>query len=273
MTDLLSVEASECTHCGDCAAACPMALITVDGDLPQTAPEAPSRCILCGHCVAACPTEGLQHSKMPMEQCQALTSAWRSTPAAVGQLIKGRRSIRHYESRPVDKSVLLSILDIARYAPTGMNTQSVKWLLVYDSAQVKRLAAGVIDWMREMAKQCTDIAGRYNAAPLVAAWEAGRDPILRGCPHLLIAYGLEADPVAPGSCMIALTTAEIAALPFGLGTCWAGFLHWAVRSSPQMKQLLNLPANCVMHGGLMIGYPAETYTRIPPRKNADVIIR
>ena len=31
--------------------------------------------------------------------------------------------------------------------------------------------------------------------------------------------------------------------------------------------------DCVMHGGLMIGYPAETYTRIPPRKNADVMIR
>ncbi len=229
MTTLLSIDESQCTYCGQCAAACPMGLVTVDGHLPQTADDAVKRCVLCGHCVAACPEMSLMHSSLNMEDCQPLLADWRSTPQVVGQLIKGRRSMRRYRPDAVERAVLESVLDIARYAPTGMNSQTVEWLVVYEREEVKKLASAVIEWMRELSAKNELIAGSYNAGPLVAAWDAGCDPILRGCPHVIIAHGKERDHFAQSSCTIALTTAELAALPFGLGTCWAGFLHLAAR--------------------------------------------
>ena len=266
MANLLSIAESECTRCGECAAVCPMAFVRIGPRGPRTLPDAEAKCMLCGHCVAACPVKSLQHSRLPAEQCLPLAEGWRSEPGAVEQLIKGRRSIRRYQPQPVDRSILLSVLDVARYAPTGMNSQSVKWLVVYEAAAVKKLSGAVIDWMRSVQSRNELVAGKYNPAPLIGAWDAGHDPILRGCPHVLIAYGHENDPMAQGSCIAALTTAELAAVPLGLGTCWAGFLHMATLLSPPVRQALGLPEGHVMHGGLMIGYPAETYYRIPQRK-------
>jgi nitroreductase len=246
-----------------------MGLVVIGSRAPRTVRTASERCVRCGHCVAACPVQLLRHEQLP-EQCLPLDPDWRGTADAVGQLIRGRRSIRHYKPEAVKKSLLLSVLDAARYAPTAMNSQSVKWLIVYNDSEVKKLSSAVIDWMRELTRKDEAVAGRYSAATLVAAWEAGMDPILRGSPHVLVAYGAEDDPMASASCTIALTTADLAAQPLGLGTCWAGFLHLAARTVPAVQEALGLPAGHVMHGGLMIGYPAETFRRVPPRKPLTV---
>lgn len=264
MSSLLSLEESQCTRCGACAAVCPMALVRVGRRGPRTIPDAAEKCILCGHCLAACPVGTLRHSRLPSEELPPLEPGWRGSPAGVRQLIQGRRSLRRYEDRPVDRAVLQNILDMARYAPTGMNSQPVCWLVVYEAAEVRKLSAAVIDWMRSLAANHEWIAGAYNPAPLIAGWDAGVDTILRGCPHVLIASAPN-HPLAHDACTAALITAELAALPFGLGTCWAGFLHLAARSSSAVQELLALPENRVMHGALMIGYPRETYYRIPPR--------
>jgi nitroreductase len=72
------------------------------------------------------------------------------------------------------------------------------------------------------------------------------------------------------SCTIALTALELAALPFGLGACWAGFLKLAAMFSLQVHESLDLPPHHAMHGGLMIGYPQETFFSIPPRKQLRI---
>jgi nitroreductase/NAD-dependent dihydropyrimidine dehydrogenase PreA subunit len=270
MTTLLSIDESICTYCGECAAACPMGLVTVENCLPKTPNDAAERCVLCGHCIAACPELSLNHAGLDAEDGFPLLADWRSTPQMVEQLIKGRRSIRRYRPDAVEKSTLLEILDIARYAPTGVNSQTVEWLVIYDREEVKKLAGSVIEWMRELGEKNQLIGGRYDPSLLVAAWEGGYDPILRGCPHVIIAHGSEKDHFAPSSCTIALTTVELAALPFELGTCWAGFLHLAARSSSKVHESLGLPTGNIMHGGLMIGYPQESYHSIPPRKPLNI---
>jgi nitroreductase len=208
----------------------------------------------------------LSHRELDSDQCHPLLADWRSTPEVIEQLIKGRRSIRRYRPDAVEKPVLEAVLETARFAPTGMNSQTVEWLVVYDREEVRKLASAVIEWMRALSTKNELVAGSYNPGPLVATWDAGYDPILRGCPHVIIAHGKASDSFAQGSCTIALTTLELAALPYQLGTCWAGFLHLATRCSPQVHEALGLPTGNVMHGGLMIGYPAEEYHAIPPRK-------
>jgi nitroreductase len=105
---------------------------------------------------------------------------------------------------------------------------------------------------------------------MLKAWEMGRDPVLRKAPALVIAYGADDDPMAQPSSMIALTTLELAALSFGLGTCWAGFLYYAAKSSCEVATSLGLPAGHHMCGGMMIGYPEFEYSRIPARKPSRV---
>lgn len=270
MASLLCIEESLCTHCGQCAMVCPMALVRIGKRGPRTIPDAEKKCILCGHCIAACPVKALQHTRLPAEECLPLEENWRSDPETLKKLIRGRRSIRLYQNKPVDRSILESILDMTRYVPTGMNAQPVCWLVVYDTEEVKKLAGGVIGWMRSLMEKNELVSGWYNPAPLIAGWDVGVDTILRGCPHLLIAHGPQENVMSRDSCVIAMTTAELAAPSFGLGACWAGFLQVAMFHSPEVQQLVNLPQGHLLYSALMIGYPQVTYHRIPPRKKLKV---
>jgi nitroreductase len=241
-------------------------IITLGEGFPVTIEKIEKGCITCGHCVAACPTAALSHVRMKPEACEPLDSGWRLTPEQVGQLIKGRRSIRNFRPEPLTPDLIADLLDIVRHAPTGMNSQTVAWKVILDEQEVQFLSLAVVEWLRTLGDDFP-----YSVKGMLKAWEMGRDPILRKAPALIIAHGAADDPMVSASATIALATLDLAALPFGLGTCWAGFLAMASASSPGVATALGLPPGHRMHGGLMIGYPEFEYARIPTRNPARVI--
>jgi len=268
---LITVDESKCRRCGFCARACPVGIIALGEGFPATGypttiEKIEKGCITCGHCVAACPAGALAHRGMKPEECSPLAPGWRLTTEQVGQLIKGRRSIRNYRPEPLDPELISQLLDIVRYAPTGMNSQTVCWKVVLDEQEVQFLSLAVIEWLRTRGDDFP-----YSVRGMLKAWEMGRDPILRKAPALIVAHGAADDPMSSASATIALATLDLAALPFGLGTCWAGFLTMAAAGSYEVATALGLPPGHRMLGGMMIGYPEFEYARIPARNPAQVI--
>ena len=267
---LITIDQSKCQRCGFCARACPVGIIALGEGFPTTGfpttiEKIEKGCITCGHCVAACPNGALSHCRISAAECTPLEDGWRLTPEQVGQLIKGRRSIRNFRKEPLKQDVIEQLLDIVRYAPTGMNTQTVSWKVILDEQEIQFLSLAVIEWLRTLeGEQVHGIKG------MLKAWEKGRDPILRKAPALIIAHGAVDDPMVSASATIALATLDLAALSFGLGTCWAGFLYQAALSSSGVATALGLPPGHRMYGGVMIGYPEFEYSRIPTRKPAEV---
>ena len=106
---------------------------------------------------------------------------------------------------------------------------------------------------------------------IIDTFSAGEDIIFRNAPVLVIAHAPSNLSISMTSCTIALTTMELAAKGYGLGTCWAGLLMMAVadRFEPVINRL-NLPLNQWCYGAMMMGYPAFSYQRIPARKKPDV---
>ncbi len=268
---LINVDESKCGKCGLCARACPAGIVVLGEGFPitgfpTTVEKIEKGCITCGHCVAACPNAALSHVRMKPEECMPLEPGWRLSPGQIGQLIRGRRSVRNFRPDPLGPDLVAELLDIVRYAPTGMNSQSISWKVVLDEQEIQFLSLAVVEWLRTL--QGDEVHGIKG---MLKAWEMGRDPVLRKAPALVIAYGEDGDPMAQPSSMIALTTMELAALSFGLGTCWTGFLYFAAKSSYEVATALALPPGHHMCGGLMIGYPEFEYSRIPTRNPARVI--
>jgi len=66
---------------------------------------------------------------------------------------------------------------------------------------------------------------------------------------------------------------ELAALPLGLRTCWAGIFQAALRKWEPLKTALSLPEGHINHYPMMLGYPRFKYYRVPERKQPIIIWR
>ncbi len=263
----VEIDSDTCTRCGTCIQVCPIGIITPgnEGDAPSVDPERTGLCLSCGQCEAFCPPG-------------ALTLNTRSTPAPrafagetiraadLGVYLKSRRSIRHFLKKPVDRETIKSILDIARYAASAGNGQPVEWLVIHDPARVQEIARLTADWMRTMAAGSHPL-GAY-VRPMITAFDAGGDPICRNAPHLVIPHVQEEEgrTMVQTDAIIALTHVDITAPAFGVGTCWAGWVAMAARSSALVATALALPEGRVAAHAMMLGYPRYKPAFIPERK-------
>jgi nitroreductase/NAD-dependent dihydropyrimidine dehydrogenase PreA subunit len=272
---LFTVDQQKCNKDHICVQVCPVGIIewSDEKQLPTPARDADALCISCGHCVAACPRAAISHRAMTPAQCIPILQELQPTPEQAEQLMRSRRSIRVYQDKTVDRSMLARLVDIARFAPSGINAQPVEWLIIHDTSEVRRLAGCVIDWMRAMIKDRPQFAAALRMERTVKSWDSGCDSICRHAPHIFVAHAQKDNPMAASSCPIALAHLELAAHAFGLGACWAGYFDAAARFWPPMKKELSLPEGHVCYGALMIGYPQYRFHRIPLRDEARITWR
>lgn len=263
---LFIIDEGKCDFCGMCVDECSPRVIVQDG--PQSPPHMVDNgeedCLRCGHCVTVCPTGAVSIEGMAPEQCAALDRKLLPTAEQVELLLKSRRSIRSYKDKPVPREKLEKLIDIARYAPTGHNSQPVQWLVVEDTQETRRLGGMVVEWMRAIVESKPEMAANMRFDRIVEQCDRGYDYILRGAPHVIVAH---ADKVyaalAPTASVIALTSLELAAYAMGLGACWAGYFHFACGSYKPLQEALSLPEGHQVHGAMMVGYPRHRFSRIP----------
>lgn len=272
---LFTVDPKKCKRDGLCVAECPGLLIEIIGKegFPTPIPEAETLCINCGHCVSVCPQGALTLKTMGPKDCLPLNKGLHLSPEQVEQLLRSRRSIRSYKKKPVPRDLLTRVIENAAYAPTGSNLQPVRWLVIEDTKEVRRLTGLVVDWQRTQIQEGADELLKARLERLVKAWDEGIDRICRSAPHLIVAHGLADLPASQSSCTIALTYLELAALPLGLGTCWAGYFNTAANSYPPLLKALAVPPGHLPFGAMMIGYPKYSYPRIPLRNKPKITWR
>ena len=272
---LLKIDESKCKQDGICALECPTAIIRVKKNetYPEIKPKLEQSCLICGHCVAVCPHGALSHSQVPMEQCPSINREFGINQQQAVQFLRSRRSIRVYKDKQVEKDKIQDLIEIARYAPTGSNSQLVEWLVYADPGKIKEIARLTVDFMRSEIKRDPETHNTSYMPLVVAAWEAGYDSVLRNAPALIVASA----PKTAGNGMVDLTLAlsylELAALPMGLGTCWAGLLQGVLRLWPPLKEVLGIPEEYPHHYPLMLGYPKFKYQRLPERKAPKITWR
>ncbi|MEN8136195.1 MAG: nitroreductase family protein [Thermodesulfobacteriota bacterium] len=272
---LFIIDEKKCRKDGICAAECPLGLIMLgrDGACPQPVAGAERLCINCGHCMAVCPYGAFSLKRMDCEECPPLQRDLLPSAGQVRQMVRARRSIRLYQDKIIGQEVLAELIDTARYAPTGRNSQQLGWLVINDPLEVNRLAGLAIDWMGQMIKDDNPMVKGYGMTSLVKAWEQGKDPILRHAPALLLVHAPSDYRIARIDASIALASLELTAFAGGLGTCWAGFFDTAVNNWPALQRDLDFGVGRSLFGAMMIGYPKYCYHRLPLRDEPQVTWR
>lgn len=264
---LLTIDEERCQKDGLCALVCPFRLIAMEvgKTFPRPVPGATERCIGCGHCQAVCPHGALALPDMEQEW-PPFEAGLLPDLAQLTQLVRGRRSIRVYRQKSVDRELLGRCIDLAHFAPTARNSQQISWLVIDDKEELRRLTEHAFDWMRSLLASHDPLARHYGVQGLIRAWEKGYDGILRHAPGLVVMHGPRDYRLAQMDSTILLTTFELIAFAQGIGTCWAGFFQMAASSWPPLQEALQLPEGHGLTAAMMVGYPRLSFQRLPPRQ-------
>ena len=158
----------------------------------------------------------------------------------VKDAIAQRRSIRRYSDEPVPRETIVELLEAARRAPSGNNSQPWRFIVVEDAALRTRLAKVCHDqaWMADAPVHiavCADLGARTAAAIQFDAETPGMDP-----------------KRAIRDTAIAVDHLMLRAVELGLGTCWIGWY-----TQEELKPILGVPDQVFILGVIVVGRPAE----------------
>lgn len=153
--------------------------------------------------------------------------------------IKARRSIRKYAGQPIGDSVLEQILESGRWAPSGLNNQPWKFIVVRHPEVKKKVAKST---------ECGKIV--EAAAILIAVFlDKGRS------------YNHLKDVQAIGAC---IQNMLLAIHDLGLGGCWLGEI---LNKASEVEKTLGVPDSFQLMAVVAIGHPKhrkpQKSSRIP----------
>ncbi|NTU41492.1 MAG: nitroreductase family protein [Nitrospirales bacterium] len=69
------------------------------------------------------------------------------------RLIKGRRSVREFTKDPVSDDELLTLMDVARYAPSNSNRQAWKFIVLRSRPVIEKIATAVRQEAERLAER------------------------------------------------------------------------------------------------------------------------
>ena len=288
----ITINAGICKKCGNCTKVCPVGVLaqTSKGSIPTLSSDHGERCIGCGQCMAICPQSAIQHSEFPKTSIQAIRFNQMPTPEQVQTLLQTRRSIRAFRDKPLPKDTIEAIIDGARYAPTGHNSQSTEFLVIQDRALLDEVTALVIEYIKFEIKRFSNpffktmaIVGNREKAESglheipgfkrkVQMFESGADPILNGAPVLLAFHARRTVGYADVNAQLALQNASLVAHALGIGNFYTGWVLAPCRApmarawNRRIPDLLSIPSENVLYGALALGYPIPRFKNMIERK-------
>ncbi|MBN2310449.1 MAG: nitroreductase family protein [Candidatus Hydrogenedentes bacterium] len=275
----IAIAAERCSRCGTCVAVCPALIFERSGPADVPAPAHESLCIACGHCVAACPADAIAHAAVPPGSVRPLRLDLLPSTEQVVELLRQRRSIRVFDSRPIERAALDAVLDAAGLAPSGHNMHNTECVVVQDPDMLRRIAELCVAYYTKAARQLRNplvrMAYRLILGPayrsaielvpelelMQQAVEAGHDIILRGAPCAVICHAEINVHTPEANAQLALYNATLVGQTLGLGSCLLGWIVGACLRDKAIPRLLGIPDSHRVYGGLALGYPKVQFSK------------
>jgi nitroreductase len=141
--------------------------------------------------------------------------------------ILNRRSVREFMDKPVSKEGINTILNAGHWAPSGLNNQPWRFIVIRNQETIQRIS------------ECTHYSGIVAGAPLLIATFLDTEN----------SYNRTKDIEAIGAAIqnMLLTCCEL-----GLGGVWLGEI---LNQKEKVNSILECPSNLELMSALAIGEP------------------
>lgn len=209
----------------------------------------------------------------------------------LAEAIVNRRTIRKYLNKDVPDELLVKAFELARWAPSGGNFQTWRFLVVKNREIIRKVADAVqerVDTLTNWpeAKEYRDTAERYreNAsffrkAPVLIVALSGQ---YKSVVDLILSKKGEKDPLAEEmreSRRSAPTSIQqmggfvvhllLVLHSMDLGTCW---MSGPLIAKREVEDILEVPEEWDLVALVPVGYPAES-PPAKPRKTVDELVQ
>ena len=146
------------------------------------------------------------------------------------QAIKSRESVRSFLDKKVESEKLTNILELARLAPSFFNRQDWRFVIVQDKNTKRKLV------------------NNAQSPSFVA-----ESPVVIACCGKPIKPITDSDKSSfVVDAAIALTYVTLAAVEYGLGSCWV-----SIFDEKKVKEILDIPEEIRVIALISLGYPKD----------------
>jgi nitroreductase len=179
--------------------------------------------------------------------------------------IRARRSVRAYEPKKAPKEDINSIIEAGNNAPSGMNSQPWRFVVVEDDALHKKMIEAATPNAKTLLSPLkTSNPERYEL--IMKRYEELQDPIYYSAPAIIFVIGQ--GPYADLSCPLACENMMLAAYSLGLGSCWVQFGS-LIAGNEEIREALELKEDEKIFGPIIVGYP-QGVTEPPEKKPPEI---
>ena len=171
--------------------------------------------------------------------------------------IEMRRSIRKYLNKPIEDEKIMQLIESARLAPSGSNTEPWRFIIIKS------------EWMRQkLAETANDQKWMLSAPAFIVC-------VADSSARMHVDGKLKLDENSPQEAVkqiirdtsIAIEHMILEATSLGLGTCWVSSF-----TQNQIRPILSVPPDKYVVGIVTVGYAGEKPTA-RPRKKIEEIVR
>jgi len=178
--------------------------------------------------------------------------------------IKTRRSVREYLDTPLSEETIKKIIDGGRYAPTGLNLQPWRFIVVQNKGMLKKLS----DYAKPILVK--NLEGRKDAGAVnfLKILKDKNFNLFYNAPVLILVIGSNNNVLTDYDCSMCAGNMMLAAHSLGIGSCWIGGAA-VIQQSEEIMEELKISQNYKIVAPLIFGYPG---TMPPtPEKREPVI--
>ncbi len=166
-------------------------------------------------------------------------------PSPILEAIEQRRSIRNFTEQTVDSNTLYEIIQAGVWAPSGLNNQPWRFVIVTDAA------------IRAQLAEQTHYGHIILAAPALIAVYLDRQAM----------YDDLKDAQSAGAC---IQNMLLAAEALDLGAVWLGQI---LKNREKVGQILELPANLELMAVIAVGHPSRGDQQSQRKPLAEFIVK
>jgi nitroreductase len=159
--------------------------------------------------------------------------------------IHTRRSVRQYTDKPIEREQVLEIVKAGTWAPSGLNNQPWRFVIIQNA-----------DTRKELAKLTTSHA-IIERAPACIAVFVDKSAM----------YNETKDHQAIGAC---LQNMLLAAHGLGLGAVWLGEI---LKNAEAVRSLLGLPEGMELMAVVAVGHPAAQKRASHRKEVSEVLLK